>query len=223
MLDLDLKLQLLSDTTLGRGDGVAGLVDIEVQHDEYGCPYLQGRTLRGLLVEECANILHALELQNKAVEWTPSAHKLFGNPGSTHEDMAFLKIGDAGLPTDLQHAIRSEVLKGTITPQEVLESLTSIDQQTAMNPMAGAPKDGSLRSLRVILRNTIMISRLTFLGKPEANDLGLVSACVMALRRMGTSRNRGRGEVLAQLLDLEGNDLGPDYFKFFKDKVEGEQ
>ena len=39
-----LKIDLLSDTTLGRGDGVAGVVDAEVQHDAYGLPYLSGKT-----------------------------------------------------------------------------------------------------------------------------------------------------------------------------------
>jgi CRISPR/Cas system CMR subunit Cmr4 (Cas7 group RAMP superfamily) len=51
-----LKIKLLSDTTFGRGDGVAGLIDQEVEHDANGFPYLRGRTLKGLLSEECDNI-----------------------------------------------------------------------------------------------------------------------------------------------------------------------
>ena len=43
-----LKMLLLSDTTFGRGDGVAGLIDQEVEHDPNGFPYLRGRTLKGL-------------------------------------------------------------------------------------------------------------------------------------------------------------------------------
>lgn len=46
-----IKIKLLSDTTFGRGDGVAGLVDQEVEHDQYGFPFLRGRTLKGLLSE----------------------------------------------------------------------------------------------------------------------------------------------------------------------------
>ena len=55
-----LKIKLLSDTTFGRGDGVAGLVDQEVEHDPYGFPYLRGRTLKGLLSEECDNLIAIL-------------------------------------------------------------------------------------------------------------------------------------------------------------------
>ena len=58
--ELKMEITLLSDVTFGRGDGVAGLIDAEVEHDEYGMLYLRGRTLQGLLVEECANIFMRL-------------------------------------------------------------------------------------------------------------------------------------------------------------------
>lgn len=35
MTTLELHLKLLSDATFGRGDGVAGLVDAEVEHDSH--------------------------------------------------------------------------------------------------------------------------------------------------------------------------------------------
>ncbi|MEZ4622957.1 MAG: hypothetical protein R2867_46700 [Caldilineaceae bacterium] len=55
-----LTFTLQSDTAFGRGDGVAGFLDQEVQHDIYGCPYLGGKALKGILVNECADILAAL-------------------------------------------------------------------------------------------------------------------------------------------------------------------
>ena len=47
MPSYQLRLTLLSDATFGSGDGVAGLVDAEVQHDYVGLPFLGGRTLKG--------------------------------------------------------------------------------------------------------------------------------------------------------------------------------
>ena len=44
-----ISVELLSDTTLGRGEGMAGLVDADVEHDELGLPFLGGKTLKGLL------------------------------------------------------------------------------------------------------------------------------------------------------------------------------
>jgi hypothetical protein len=55
-----LKIKLESEAAFGRGDGVAGLVDAEVQHDDYGFPFLHGRTIKGLLVQECADIRTSL-------------------------------------------------------------------------------------------------------------------------------------------------------------------
>ena len=68
-----LRLTLDSDATFGRGDGLAGVVDAEVQHDDNGLPYLGGRALKGLLAEECANILFALENSGKAAHWHGAA------------------------------------------------------------------------------------------------------------------------------------------------------
>src|SRR6185295_15774685 len=97
---LQLQLTLSSDATFGRGEGVAGLLDAEVEHDEYGLPFLRGRTLKGLLVEECANLLFALEGQQSPViaELERAAHFLFGRAGSTPEDDASMHVSAAQLP-----------------------------------------------------------------------------------------------------------------------------
>src|SRR5690606_30147597 len=42
-------IELLSDTTFGRGEGTPGTVDVEIEHDTYGLPMLGGKSLRGLL------------------------------------------------------------------------------------------------------------------------------------------------------------------------------
>jgi len=65
MTTLLIKFDTKSDATFGRGDGLASLVDAEVQHDRCGLPFLGGRSLKGLLEEECANILFALKQQFK--------------------------------------------------------------------------------------------------------------------------------------------------------------
>ncbi len=97
MANLRLKFTLKSDATFGRGDGIASLIDSEVQHDEYGLPFLGGRSLKGLLEEECASIIFALEKQGKDGEFKKAAQHLFGNPGSRDSDKAILHVGDARL------------------------------------------------------------------------------------------------------------------------------
>jgi CRISPR/Cas system CSM-associated protein Csm3 (group 7 of RAMP superfamily) len=217
-----LKFRLESEGTFGRGDGVAGVVDSEVQHDTYGVPYLGGRTLKGLLGEECANILFALECQGRAQGWQRAAQRLFGSPGSQDEDQSSLHVGDARLPEDLRQAVRRGFERGELTREQVLRSLTAIRRHTAIDAKTGAPQQETLRSMRVILRETPFAAALTFLTDPTPDDLALLAACVKALRRAGTGRNRGRGELIAQLCDAQDRDVTSFDFDHFVRVVQQE-
>jgi len=147
-----LKIKLLSDTTFGRGDGVAGIVDQEVEHDPYGLPYLRGRTLKGLLSEECDNLIYTLS-DNKEY-WQKVSSSLFGKTGSGLDIMAAVHIGNAQLPLDLQQAVALAIQAKELTSQQVLSSLTSIRKQTAIDSKTGVADEGSLRSARVVLRES---------------------------------------------------------------------
>ncbi len=213
-----LQFELRSAATFGRGDGVAGLVDEEVEHDSDGLPFLRGRTLKGLLAEECANLLYALELQQQADRWRQTAYRMFGQPGSTIEDTGILRVSDARLPESLRTAIKIAVSKGELAADEVLGSLTAIRRQTSMNEY-GAPDKGSLRSLRVILPGTIFEATLEFAAEPDPHTLALLAACILAWRRAGVGRNRGRGRLQARLLDNGGADITEDCFRVFAREV----
>jgi RAMP superfamily len=214
-----LKIKLLSDTTFGRGDGVAGLVDQEVEHDRYGFPYLRGRTLKGLLSEECDNLIAVLPDDNQRQHWQEVANRLFGVPGSSLDTQAKIHVGDACLPGDLRKAIAAQLdaeqkkkqsnpkYKPALTSTDILESLTTIRRQTAIDPEDGAPAEHSLRSARVILRELPFESKLLFeteLHKDSEDDkdlLSLLAVGTLALRRIGSGRNRGRGHVQCSLHD----------------------
>jgi len=198
-----IKFRLKSDATFGKGDGVAGLVDTEVQHDQFGLPYLGGKTLKGLLTAECAEILSALEnvVPNKVENWHRPAQRLFGNRGSGNVEMALLHIGHAQIPSDLRYLIFDDFKTGKLSREMVLESLTAIRRQTSMDAETGASKKETLRTTRVILRETVFESRLDFCEEPTNEDLALLAACVKAFHRAGTERNRGRGKLEAELYD----------------------
>jgi len=201
---LALALTLRSDTTFGRGDGVAGLVDAEVEHDAAtGLPQLNGRTLKGLLVDECSNLLFAAESAAPAAtgRLSDAAVFLFGSPGSAVGETARLHVGPALLPDELRTAVLADVRARRLSPAQVLESLTSIRRQTAVSPTTGAPARNSLRSVRVILREVTFTARLEFLDPPDTLTLALLAASTLCLRRLGLGRNRGRGRVQARLVD----------------------
>ncbi|MEM8863741.1 MAG: RAMP superfamily protein, partial [Chloroflexota bacterium] len=103
-----LKITLKSDTAFGRGDGIAGLIDAEVQHDENGLPFLSGKTLKGLMTATCAEIISALDSSKGGHSWGEVAHSLLGVPGHLATHVGNLHIGDALLPPDLRKAIAYE-------------------------------------------------------------------------------------------------------------------
>jgi hypothetical protein len=217
-----LRFRLLSDATFGRGEGLAGVVDQEADHDATGLPYLRGRALKGLLNEECANLLFALDQDPR---WTQAAQRLWGGPGSEAADAAYLHVGDAQLPADLREAVEREVQARRLQPADVLESLTAIRRQTAVDEISGAPEDGTLRAMRVVLREAVFEAPLTFTAPSEHDDRLLLAACVLALRRAGTGRNRGRGRLQASLYGDDqgrpGKDLSEALYREFAQEVRG--
>lgn len=221
-MKLQLRIELKSDATFGRGDGVVGLVDEEVEHDaSTGLPFLRGRTLKGLLAEECANILYALRRQNSLAYFRleDAARFLFGQPGSTLKDEARMHVGPALLPEELRAAIEADIRQGILKPAHVLEALTAIRRQTAVDEKTGAPEEGSLRSMRVVLRTTRFIAELNFDEEPDQTAKALLAACILSLRRAGTGRNRGRGRLTARLHDDRGNDITDECFQHFRQLV----
>lgn len=204
---LELHFRLKSDATFGRGDGVPGEVDAEVQHDAYGLPYFGGRALKGVLVMECADLLYALKHDRDGNRWWNAAKNLFGAPGSTGESTGALIVGDACLSEDLRQAVRFAVSPNRASPlsaRQILASLTTVRRQTANDIETGAPQDQTLRAMRVVLRETTFVAPLQFRSEVGDDELALLTGSVAALRRLGTGRNRGRGEVEAWLTDERG-------------------
>jgi len=210
-----LKIKLLSDTTFGRGDGVAGLIDQEVEHDKYGFPYLRGRTLKGLLSEECDNLINVLPDESQKNYWENIACKLFGIPGSKLETIAAMHVGDACLPDDLRQVVVYEIDSEQLTNQDVLSSLTTIRRQTAINHENGVAEKGSLRSFRVVIRKLEFQAELLFENQPNEGMLSLLSVGTLALRRLGSGRNRGRGHVCCSLHDANEKNITHQYLELF--------
>lgn len=205
----------MSDTTFGRGDGIAGLIDQEVEHDPYGFPYLRGRTLKGLLSEESDNLIGVLLPADVCSYWENIACTLFGVPGSSLQTMGIMHVGDACLPEDLRTAVAWQIKNEELTNNEVLDSLTTIRRQTAINSQIGVADEGSLRSFRVVIRQLEFQADLIFETQPSHEILSFLSASILALRRIGSGRNRGRGHVKCTLHDTSGKDITHDYLNLF--------
>lgn len=219
MIQYALSLALLSDATFATGDGVSGLVDREVEHDALGLPFLRGRTLKGLLSEEADNLLYSLsQIQAGQInpKWTAARWSLFGQSGGTLGADPVVNYGHASLPEALRQTVAQTFAASDnhLTPQDVLSTLTAIRRQTAITA-EGVPVEGSLRAMRVILRQTTFTAVLSCQRELTLVELGLLAAATLALRRGGTGRNRGRGRVQADLLDSRGDTILWDAYQTF--------
>jgi len=194
MINYTLEIELQSDTAFGTGGGVSALINSEIQHDEKGLPTLSGRAIKGLLVNECSEILYALPDAIRA-HWEQVALNLFGQRGEMLEDVAGVFIADATMAPDLVAAIHAD---NSLSRQSVLDSLTTIRRQTAMSVM-GAPQDDSLRSVRVLLKGLSLYAPLSFNAEPGSDEKALLAACIMSLRRAGLNRTRGKGRIKVKI------------------------
>lgn len=207
-----LRIELLSDSAFGRGDGVAGLVDSEVEHDtRTGLPFIKGRTVKGLLVESCADLLYALNIQGNSAEevYKQAAQKLFGVPGSTLEDTGCLHVSAALLPDDFRQYILAQVSQKnpTHTADQMLQAFTTIRHQTAVDAATDTPKDGSLRSIRAVLRGTVFEAVLHSDRELVDEDHQLLAACAAGVKWGGQNRTRGLGRLKVELINISGDPL----------------
>lgn len=233
MIDkLWLRFTLESEACFSRGDGVPGVVDVEVNHDEYGLPYLGGRTLKGLLHAEATEIVDALRHTDKQSfeKWARVANDLFGQPGSFLEKEGKLHVGDAQLPADLRSQVATTfdelntLNKRVIHPHDVLETLTTIRRQTAVDSESGSPKEETLRAVRVILRKTEFVAPLLLKNvsteEGRKDELAFLAACIKAFRRAGSNKTRGYGRLRASLHEsLEEPAITKQHFRRFKEAL----
>lgn len=199
MIRQEMKLQLTIETaaTFGSGQGVPGLIDRDVEHDDNGFPYMRGRTLKGLLAESAEGLVFTLALQGQD-RWRAVKDALFGRPGRGMDEQGNLAVGDAQLPAALRALLLKE--QANYRPADVLESLTAVRRQTAMNP-DGGPLRGTLRAMRVLLPGVTLEAPLHFQQPPDDQELALLAAATLDWRRAGTGRNRGRGRLTAMIND----------------------
>jgi hypothetical protein len=186
----ELTIDLLSDTTFGRGERTAGIVDEEVEHDEFGLPFVGGKAVRGLLRNTW------LSMQGHFPELHASARRVFG-PIADADNTAILGIGDALIEEPARSyfvaAVRREV--SPLSARDILSAFTDIRSQTSESRLTGAPARTTLRSTRVILRGLTLVTALTWLDDPWDSDLQCLALAAVGTRHAGLSRNRGRGHV----------------------------
>ena len=199
-----ITVELLSDTTFSRGEGTAGAVDVEIERDEHGLPFVGGKTLRGLLRDSW------LSLQEHFGSLFPAARRIYG-PTEELEETGILRIGDARLGEEIRSWVSwaGERKEHPFPAPVILDALTDIRAQTAEDRLTAAPAETTLRVVRVALRGLVFEASLTWLALPTEDDVRCLAVGGLATRHAGLARNRGLGFVR---LALDGDHDGTRRF-----------
>lgn len=219
MKSYKIQIKLLSDTLLSSGQGFGSSIDSDIMFDEVGLPFIPARRIKGCLKDSLKEILEAfIESKNekllKQFHWSQETadadtilHSLFGKSGQSKSSP--MKISNLYLVeyNHNKHWINYLSSKNKLIHKEsILSCFTSNRQQIKMEE-TGTTKEGSLRTVRV-LNTKFNNENMVFTGDIELNteaDAVLISIACQNLKRIGSKRNRGFGEVECILFDEKTN------------------
>lgn len=231
LMKFTLKLTLLSDTCWSSGlSRRNGDVDLEVELDaDTGLPVLRGRTLKGLLMEELALILRAVEPKESGI-WHSAAERLLGTSGAIKGGQ--LRFGEGSLSPAVTQWVEEVVQRngsgsgaedhpGVVHPGEIRDGLTVIRRQTRIDAQTGTAELDTLRSTRLLREGLEFFAPVQSLRPLDDHVKALLAAATLGLRRVGVHRNRGWGQVVATLLDEHGTDVTLTWFQPLQSAMSG--
>ena len=193
----EIKIILHSDLCAASGAASGNAIDTDVALDSFGVPYIPARRIKGCLRQAAED----LQKWGYAPATRETIEKLFGNADG---QAGALTVENAVLPglEEIHSAIRqaktNPVLKPVASPARIPDLFTYVRGSTAMEN--GKAKDGSLRFTRVMdhYSNLDPGQETEFICPVFLSDAtceALLKACCQATRHIGSSRNRGLGDV----------------------------
>lgn len=217
-----LKLELMSDTLIGNGEGKGATIDSDIVFDEVGLPYIPARRLKGCLRESAIEVVEMFENKEFDLASMDDIDKLFGKTGQNQPGM--LSFSNCYLNeyySNKKCVVWLEKKYPSIFSKDiVLKTFTTIRQQTAIDDK-GITKDKSLRTSRVLNKGNIFFGEIVS-GKAIEDRLMLFLALtVRNFRYIGSKRNRGFGSIKCTLLDEKIIDLENKSLKYLESKIKG--
>lgn len=208
---LRLEIKTCSPLMLGSGSGRGSLIDSDIVFDDNGLPFFPARRLKGLLRESAAEVLEMLEQAGLKGFVAITIEELFGSPTCP----SAIRIHNL-YPQDYTNTVKylkyiGQEFPHLINKAAVMNALTDIRQKTAIDDKKGCAKENSLRTIRVLKNTTELYFQGEFevlrLERREEIETLLALAC-QNLKRAGSGRNRGWGNISCRILSDDGIDLG---------------
>lgn len=185
-----LEFALLGDWHIGNGREGGAYADALVAKDHLGLPVINGKSIKGLLRQA----FHDAFAYGWLTGCTPDIlTRLFGQAGTGLQDQGLIQISSARLSVnELQFLQQHPSAK---------QHLYRVHHSTAIDTQTGVAKEGSLRSMEVVIPLTLQaeLSLATQTEWPFAQWLASSLPLIMAV---GGKRRRGFGEVSVTAKEL---------------------
>jgi CRISPR-associated protein Csx10 len=217
---LMLRLELLSDTLIGSGEGWGASIDRDVVFDDTGLPYIPARRVKGCLRESAIEVVEMFEMSGIDTASSEDIKMLFGKPGQ--DQLCMLSFSNCYFK---DYASNRKWLEWLIkkypdffSKEIILNTFSITRQQTAIDSN-GIAKDHSLRTSRVLTKGNAFFGEIEIPNEIEERLLSFLALTVRNLRYMGTNRNRGFGSIKCSLLNDRGTALEEKYLNDLENKV----
>lgn len=202
MKSYHLKLELLSPALTGSGEGSGAIIDSDVVFDDIGIPYIPAKRIKGCLLDSINEIKDMFNLAK--IDFDLPISGIFGKIGSKYAAPVYFSDLMIENYTEnrawLEYFLNDRKYQTIISKDSILETFTEIRQQTRIDKADGVAVDGSLRTSRIIKKGHVFIGEV-MIENPNQKLLQTLAFACLNLRRFGTSRNRGLGEIQCKLMD----------------------
>ncbi|MGV8145507.1 MAG: RAMP superfamily CRISPR-associated protein [Alkaliphilus sp.] len=202
MREFVLRIILQSETILGCGQSVPGVVDLDVQYDEYGLIVFKGKTIKGIMRENAENLVQLAKKINANTKIGEKVDKLFGDANNYYDFT--LKFSDCLIAKNVRKALTKGIQDRKITKNQIIDAMTEIRSFTSINEK-GTSKNQSLRKIRVIKPDIVIESTISVDRNLSDDELILLAATVKNINRIGSLTNRGKGKVECKLFEDNRN------------------
>lgn len=215
---LKLTVKLLSPSLIGSAEGFGAIIDSDIVFDENGIPFIPSKRVRGLLRDSAIEVLEIFYLSginiikfSKKEDSFDIIDELFGKAGQSYSSPLFISNLNVIEYENMKRWLSylSWNFPAFVNPEKVRNYFTEIRQQTSIDEERGVAKKHSLRTIRVAKKGLEFEGNLYLYEERDDFKKLLYFAC-LNLRRLGTRRTRGFGEIECRLFDKQGE---IDYFK----------
>ncbi|MFN8672933.1 MAG: RAMP superfamily CRISPR-associated protein [Candidatus Sericytochromatia bacterium] len=213
-MQLKLIISLESDALIASGEGYGAVIDSDIIFDDLGIPYIPAKRIKGCLKDSLKEISEIFF--NSNIGKTLPLDLVFGNNYENIQsevNFSNLTIEEYNNNYEwLKYFTTEKDISKFISQNLITSFFTDIRQQTCIDEKDGVSKDHSLRTSRVLKKGLKFEGFLDINNERELILDFIILACIN-LRRIGSNRTRGFGEISCEIYDDKNNLLNNTLLK----------